>query len=242
MYHIAKAGGAQDQKTVEIDGMRSDASSAVPTDLAQKVAAVLSDAVTQPGNVASVKLPETPDIILRFKADAGTVDLFISVMHNGVKVFRDGKQEKSLTGLLERNDFRSAFITLLKKAFPDDPEIKALPVPPMSTADLVSALETAGDAYYDHYHAMPPTPENYVVAAALTGKTRDKQAFVELSPDQISASGEILDEWGTPLRFLFLQDPAPQIKVWSAGQDNIFGTADDIGKPKPEDVPGAEGQ
>ena len=45
-----------------------------------------------------------------------------------------------------------------------------------------------------------------------------------IKPSQLSANGQVVDEWGTPLR-MTIDD---KIYVTSAGPDKIFGTADDM--------------
>ncbi|HWB60041.1 MAG TPA: hypothetical protein VG733_11155 [Chthoniobacteraceae bacterium] len=244
IYHIAKDSPAG-AKIEEIDGMKTDNSSPVATEDAKKVLAALSAART--GNTAGNIAPseqQAPAVIIRFKSASGIVDLYFNVGYSEMKVFRDGKLAVGHYDMakLNQDGFSVAFIPLLKKAFPDDPDIKAIPAPLMSTADLVKAVEAAGAAYYDHYHANPASPENYVVTAALTGKTRDKQAFLDVSPSQVSPNGELLDEWGTPLRFVITQDENTPVEAWSAGKDKIFGNDDDVNKPKAENIPGSEGQ
>lgn len=248
VYLLAKEGSAKDEKSVTIDGWQCSASATVPGADAGKVTSTLADAANFGVDGSTFKVLANPAIIIRFKTDAGSVDLVIDFKSSEMVVYRDGKLAPRTFNKKDdgKNSFRKsatvALEALAKNAFPEDAGIKALPPPVMSTADLITALKAAGAAYYDHYHAIPATPENYVVIMALTGKTRDKQSFIDLNPGQISPNGEILDEWGTPLRFLFSQDLSDPPKVWSAGKDKIFGTADDIEKPKPEDMPGAEGQ
>lgn len=241
VYRVAKQVPLGDAKSFFRDELKVDMTASIPLELAQKVVTELTSAA-KPDAQAPAKMPPVPDLILAFKGDAGAVDIFISVNSGKLKVYRDGKEvtgDKSMP-FVDKESFHAAFIALVKKALPDDPEVKALPAPAMSTADLLTALDAAGGEYYDHYHAIPPTPENYVVTSALTGKTRDKQAFIEPGASQISANGEVLDEWGTPLRFIFTQDETKPLQAWSAGKDKIFGTGDDLGKPA--EVPGAEGQ
>ena len=245
-------GGAENLKivtgakevTVSLDTKPGGGNTSPPTSIpvseadARKAVAALSDAANFGVNGSTFQIRTNPAVVLHFKADAGTVNIVIDFKSSEMAVFRDGKfvpRTFNKNYSIGKNSFlngaTAAFIGIAKKAFPDDPCIKALPPPVMSTADMINAFATAATAYYDYYHAIPETPENYVVTAALTGKTRDHIAYIELNPGQISPNGKILDEWGTPLRFIFTQDTSKPIQAWSAGKDRIFGTADDISKP-----------
>jgi hypothetical protein len=85
------------------------------------------------------------------------------------------------------------------------------------TALQISSIETACLNYKTEYYELPDTSDN----ARLI-----KIPFLLVKATDFNSNGEEVDPWGTPLRITF--DADTKVRVVSAGQDKIFGTADDI--------------
>lgn len=71
-----------------------------------------------------------------------------------------------------------------------------------------------------------PGGVNQDIACSLTGTNAKGMPFFTLSRREVSQSGEIVDMWGSPFRFIRRADDS--IRIVSAGPDCVFGTADDI--------------
>jgi hypothetical protein len=71
----------------------------------------------------------------------------------------------------------------------------------------------------------PKKMDNAGLFDILSGADSGK-VYIAFKTEQISLNGELVDEWGTPLRVTRVSDT--ELKIESAGPDKIFGTADDI--------------
>ena len=83
----------------------------------------------------------------------------------------------------------------------------------------------AVDAYRQEYGQLPSLVNQNLVKE-LAGQNAKQSLFLELHRRELNREGDVVDAWGTPLRFLRLDDGSPQII--SAGPDKVFGTADNI--------------
>jgi hypothetical protein len=73
----------------------------------------------------------------------------------------------------------------------------------------------------------PASSENNVFTETLFGIRPPHKAYLEPSSYIVQNSNhELIDGWGTPLRFVF--KGKNDFLIISAGPDKIFGTADDI--------------
>jgi hypothetical protein len=89
-----------------------------------------------------------------------------------------------------------------------------------------AGMFVAYKAYTQEFGTLPETTQNKDFIAALTGKNPKKIVFFDPAPKQLNEKGEILDNWGTPIRVTLHADEPPLFL--SAGKDKIFGTRDDI--------------
>lgn len=69
-------------------------------------------------------------------------------------------------------------------------------------------------------------PDNHALTAFLSGKNRDRLAWINPNNKAISADGELLDRHGTPL--FFHRESAIRYQVRSAGRDRVMWTSDDV--------------
>ena len=72
--------------------------------------------------------------------------------------------------------------------------------------------------------------DNAHVISALEGQNIRQIIFISLNPRCKNTQGEVLDEWGTPLRIIMADPHNPVIR--SAGPDKIWGTQDDLASEK----------
>ena len=70
-----------------------------------------------------------------------------------------------------------------------------------------------------------PWGDNRDITAALSGRNPPRVALIPPGHPAISADGELLDRWGTPVQFHQLSGTAMELR--SAGPDRVFYTADD---------------
>ena len=70
-----------------------------------------------------------------------------------------------------------------------------------------------------------PQGDNRQVVRVLLGDNPRNMDFIDISPDKISAAGEMCDAWKIPYRFQF---NGTKPSVSSAGPDRSWNTADDI--------------
>lgn len=73
-------------------------------------------------------------------------------------------------------------------------------------------------------------PDNQALTAFLSGKNRDRLAWIQPGNKAISEEGELLDRYGTPL--FFHRESATRFQVRSAGVDRVMWTDDDVLYPK----------
>jgi hypothetical protein len=80
-----------------------------------------------------------------------------------------------------------------------------------------------------------PGGNNPAIARALLGRTEKKVLILAVHKSDINDKGEILDPWGTPLRFYFsdnevlIRSAGPN-KVW---EDSYLSAADDLYRNAP---------
>ncbi len=131
-------GKPEDHRTVAMDGLKCDASNTITGPVLQKVVASFSD-VTNFG--VEYLCDFDPAIIMRFKTDAGTVDIVVCFGCGEMQVFRDGRiVHRPFQFAASQNSFHkaahTAFVALARKAFPDDPIIQSLHLPKSDTGDV----------------------------------------------------------------------------------------------------------
>ena len=64
-----------------------------------------------------------------------------------------------------------------------------------------------------------------IIHIKVTG-TVDGKVYMSFKPSQTNVNGEIVDGWGVPFRITYISDT--DVRIVSAGPDNVFGTGDDI--------------
>jgi hypothetical protein len=95
----------------------------------------------------------------------------------------------------------------------------------VETDAIMSSIGQAVDAYRQEYGQLPSSVNRDLVDE-LTGQNAKGTPFMDFSPRRLNRAGEVVDAWGTPLRFEWLDGRSVQIT--SAGPDRTFGTPDDM--------------
>jgi len=88
---------------------------------------------------------------------------------------------------------------------------------------------------YREFVGNYPTGNNLTIAKALLGRTEKKVLILAVRKSDMNDKGEILDPWGTPLRFYFSDN---EVMIRSAGpnkvwEDSNVQTADDLYRTAP---------
>ncbi len=88
---------------------------------------------------------------------------------------------------------------------------------------------------YREFVGSYPTGNNLAIARALLGRTDKKVLILAVRKSDMNDKGEILDPWGTPLRFYFSDN---EVMIRSAGpnkawEDSNISTADDLYRTAP---------
>ena len=88
---------------------------------------------------------------------------------------------------------------------------------------------------YREFVGSFPTGNNLAIAKALLGRTEKKVLILAVRKSDLNDKGEILDPWGTPLRFYFADN---EVMIRSAGpnkvwEDSNVPTADDLYRTAP---------
>jgi hypothetical protein len=88
---------------------------------------------------------------------------------------------------------------------------------------------------YREFVGSYPTGNNVTIAKALLGRTEKKVLILAVRKSDMNDKGEILDPWGTPLRFYFSDN---EVMIRSAGpnkvwEDSNVPTADDLYRTAP---------
>jgi hypothetical protein len=88
---------------------------------------------------------------------------------------------------------------------------------------------------YREFVGSFPTGNNLSIAKALLGRTEKKVLILSVRKSDMNDKGEILDPWGTPLRFYFSDN---EVMIRSAGpnrvwEDSNVPTADDLYRTAP---------
>jgi hypothetical protein len=116
------------------------------------------------------------------------------------------------------------FVLALFSSLPSFPRSGLVPLNEFSACSL--EIHEAVSAYELQYGALPPTSSNREFIAALSGNNPEKVNFLREVRQHLNWSGELVDQWGTPVRFE--TGHKYPIRMISAGPDKIFGTPDDI--------------
>jgi hypothetical protein len=88
---------------------------------------------------------------------------------------------------------------------------------------------------YREFVGTYPTGNNITIAKALLGRSEKKVLILAVRKSDMNDKGEILDSWGTPLRFYFADN---EVMIRSAGpnkvwEDSNMPTADDLYRTAP---------
>ena len=88
---------------------------------------------------------------------------------------------------------------------------------------------------YREFVGSYPTGNNVTIAKALLGRSEKKVLILAVRKSDMNDKGEILDPWGTPLRFYFSDN---EVMIRSAGpnkawEDSNVATADDLYRTAP---------
>jgi len=92
-----------------------------------------------------------------------------------------------------------------------------------------------GIQQYREFVGSYPTGNNAAIAKALLGRTEKKVLILAVRKSDMNDKGEILDPWGTPLRFYFSEN---EVMIRSAGPNRVWedcaiSTADDLYRSAP---------
>jgi hypothetical protein len=92
-----------------------------------------------------------------------------------------------------------------------------------------------GIQQYREFVGSYPTGNNITIAKALLGRSEKKVLILAVRKSDMNDKGEILDPWGTPLRFYFSDN---EVMIRSAGpnkvwEDSNVSTADDLYRTAP---------
>jgi hypothetical protein len=88
---------------------------------------------------------------------------------------------------------------------------------------------------YREFVGSYPTGNNLTIAKSLLGRTEKKVLILSVRKSDMNDKGEILDPWGTPLRFYFSDN---EVMIRSAGpnkvwEDSNVQTEDDLYRTAP---------
>jgi hypothetical protein len=100
----------------------------------------------------------------------------------------------------------------------------------MDAENLILGLQQ-----YREFVGSYPMGNNLTIAKALLGRTEKKVLILAVRKSDMNDKGEILDPWGTPLRFYFSDN---EVMIRSAGpnkvwEDSNVQTADDLYRTAP---------
>jgi hypothetical protein len=92
-----------------------------------------------------------------------------------------------------------------------------------------------GIQQYREFTGSYPSGNNSAIARALLGRTEKKVLILAVRKSDMNDKGEILDPWGSPLRFYFSENEvlirsAGPNKVW---EDSAVPAADDLYRTAP---------
>ena len=88
---------------------------------------------------------------------------------------------------------------------------------------------------YREFVGSYPSGNNVTIAKALLGRSEKKVLILAVRKSDMNDKGEILDPWGTPVRFYFSDN---EVMIRSAGpnkawEDSNVATADDLYRTAP---------
>lgn len=87
-----------------------------------------------------------------------------------------------------------------------------------------------GIQQYREFVGTYPTGNNPAIARALLGRTEKKVLILAVRKSDMNDKGEILDSWGTPLRFYFSDN---EVMIRSAGPNRVW---EDSGQSNADDL------
>ena len=108
-------------------------------------------------------------------------------------------------------------------------------VTPRSLSSTPTPITSSWLQQYREFVGSYPTGNNVTIAKALLGRTEKKVLILAVRKSDMNDKGEILDPWGTPLRFYFSDN---EVMIRSAGpnkvwEDSNVQTADDLYRTAP---------
>jgi hypothetical protein len=83
---------------------------------------------------------------------------------------------------------------------------------------------------YKEFTGTYPTGNNAAVVRAMLGQTEKKILILAVRRSDLNDKGEIVDPWGTPLRFYFSHD---EVLIRSAGPNRVW---EDAANPNGDDM------
>ncbi len=88
---------------------------------------------------------------------------------------------------------------------------------------------------YREFVGSYPAGNNIAIAKALLGQTDKKVLILAVRKSDLNEKGEILDPWGTPVRFFFSEN---EVMIRSAGpnriwEDSAVSNSDDLYRTAP---------
>ncbi len=93
---------------------------------------------------------------------------------------------------------------------------------------LFNSLKLSFSAYRKSVGELP-IGDNKSIALQLLGANSRSQKFINEKGDHLNADGELIDPWGTPLKFKLLNTSEGQsLEIRSAGANRQFGDDDDV--------------
>ena len=107
---------------------------------------------------------------------------------------------------------------------------------PKSTDPKIAKYFTDADSLilglqqYREFVGSYPTGNNLQIAKALLGRTDKKVLILAVRKSDMNDKGEVLDPWGTPLRFYFSDN---EVMIRSAGPNKAW---DDSNAPIADDL------
>ncbi|MEM0897514.1 MAG: hypothetical protein AAGJ79_11590 [Verrucomicrobiota bacterium] len=106
--------------------------------------------------------------------------------------------------------------------------------PEQDPVEDVQILKSLVGAYREIFRENPIAGENWEVVEALTGRNKYRMVFIEPTHPAIDENGELRDRWKVPYRFHPISKD--RMDILSAGEDQQFGTGDDIMVDEPADI------
>jgi hypothetical protein len=106
--------------------------------------------------------------------------------------------------------------------------------PGSHTFMLMSEVQAGILNYQTEYGVFPEWKDPAALTKILLGDNPRQMAFLTIKASAMNNQGELLDEWGTPLRIRITR--SQQLWIQSAGPDGKWGTTDDLFLANPDVV------